>query len=159
VPPLPQKIGKIFSGNFHVKFGHFRAKKHVKLGNFVNYSGKYHKEFGYFDNFSGKNHVKFGHFVNFHTYFSGKNVPPPKLTVSYAYAIAMFELGLPFDPIDDAVCDDICNGSRVIVLTNKQTHTLSETQTDTTENNTTLAARVVTRSSANAEKLRDAAYY
>jgi len=25
------------------------------------------------------NHIKFGHFVNFITYFSGKNVVPPKV--------------------------------------------------------------------------------
>ena len=35
--------------------------------------------------------------------------------------------------------DDISNGSGVIVLTDRQTNT----QTDTTENNSTLAARVI----------------
>jgi len=38
----PPKFGKkIFGGNFYVKFGHFGGKDHVKLGNFVNFSGKY----------------------------------------------------------------------------------------------------------------------
>jgi len=41
VPPL--NSGKNISDNFYVKFGHFSGKNHVKLGNFVNFSGKYHK--------------------------------------------------------------------------------------------------------------------
>ena len=44
-------------------------------------------------------------------------------------------------------CDDIYNGSGVIVFTDKQTDKQTDkrtnTQTDTTENNSTLAARVV----------------
>ena len=44
----PKMCEKILSANFYVKFGHFSAKNHVKLGNFVNFSGKYQK-FGYFD--------------------------------------------------------------------------------------------------------------
>jgi len=47
----PIEFGKKISDNFYVKFGHF----------------------------SGKNDVKCGHFVNFHTYFSAKNVVPPKV--------------------------------------------------------------------------------
>jgi len=80
VPPKNRE--KYFAGNYYVNSGIFRAKNHVKLGNFVNFSGKYHKKFGiFFYNFSGKNHVKFGHFADFNTYFSGKNfVPPLKLT-------------------------------------------------------------------------------
>ena len=35
-----------FSGNFYLKFGHFSGKNHVKLENFVNFSGKYHKNSG-----------------------------------------------------------------------------------------------------------------
>jgi len=31
----PQNLGKYVSGNYCVKFGHFRAKNHVKLVNFV----------------------------------------------------------------------------------------------------------------------------
>jgi len=42
----PQKFGKKISGNFYVKFGHFSGKNHVKLGNFVNFSGKYKKNSG-----------------------------------------------------------------------------------------------------------------
>jgi len=41
-PPQKKNIGKIFSGNFHVKFAHFSGKYHVKFGNFVNFSGIYH---------------------------------------------------------------------------------------------------------------------
>jgi len=37
---------KIIFGQFYVKFGHFRAKNHVKLENFVNFSGKYNKKSG-----------------------------------------------------------------------------------------------------------------
>ena len=39
----PLKFGKkYFSGNYYVKFGHFGAKKHVKFGNFVNFSEKHY---------------------------------------------------------------------------------------------------------------------
>ena len=38
--------GKNFSGNFYVKFGYFSSKNHVKLVNFVNFSGKYNKKSG-----------------------------------------------------------------------------------------------------------------
>ena len=69
---MPPKIReKNFSGNFYVKFGHFSGKNHVKLKDFVNFSGKY-KKIGYFDNFSGNNHVKFGQFVNFSYIFFGQ---------------------------------------------------------------------------------------
>ena len=69
-------------GNYYVKFGHFSGKNHVKLGNFVNFSGKCHKNSGIiFDNFSGKNYIKFGHFVNFsQTFFGQKCRGPLKLT-------------------------------------------------------------------------------
>ena len=41
---VPPKIReKYFAENYYVKFGHFSGKNHVKLGNFVNFSGKYHK--------------------------------------------------------------------------------------------------------------------
>ena len=43
----PLKFGKNWGGdNFYVKFGHFSGKNHVKLGNFVNFSGKYNKDWG-----------------------------------------------------------------------------------------------------------------
>jgi len=45
VPP-PKIREKYFSGNYHIKFGHFRSKNHLKFGNFVNFSGKYHKNSG-----------------------------------------------------------------------------------------------------------------
>ena len=65
-PPQKKKSGKFFSGNYHVKFGHF--------------SGKYHKNSGILIFFSVKNHVKFGRFVNFsYIIFSGKNVVPPNV--------------------------------------------------------------------------------
>ena len=54
----------------------------MKFGNFVNFSGKYHKSSGillFLLIFTGKNLVKFGHFADFNTYFSGKNVVPPKV--------------------------------------------------------------------------------
>jgi len=56
---------KYFSGNSYVKFWHFSAKNHVKFGNFINFSGKYHKNSGIW--------------LIFRTYFSGKNVGPPKV--------------------------------------------------------------------------------
>jgi len=43
-PPPEKKSGKYFSGNYYVKFGHFSGKNHVKVGDFVNFSGKYHKK-------------------------------------------------------------------------------------------------------------------
>ena len=51
---------------------------------------------------------------------------------------AIFEFGLPFDHkmMPGKLRDHISNGSRVIVLTDRQT----KSQTDTTENNSTLAA-------------------
>ena len=67
----PLKFRKnIFSSNFYVKFGHF----------------------------SGENHVKFRHFVNFHTYFSGKNVLPPKVD----------RAPTPMDDTDTALCICLC---------------------------------------------------
>jgi len=55
--------------------------------------------------------------------------------------IAIFELGLVFDHMmmPWKFRDDISNGSRVIVLTDKQTNNHPDTQTDITENSTTLA--------------------
>ena len=44
--PHPKFRGKYISGNYYVKFGYFSGKNHVKLGNFVNFSGKYHKNSG-----------------------------------------------------------------------------------------------------------------
>ena len=45
--PPPLKFGKIFFGQLkNVKFGHFSDKKHVKFGDFVNFSGKYNKNSG-----------------------------------------------------------------------------------------------------------------
>ena len=41
-PPRKKNRGKYFSGNYHVKLGHFSDKCHVKFGNFVTFSGKYH---------------------------------------------------------------------------------------------------------------------
>ena len=73
---LTIKFGKKIFGQFYVKFGHFSGKNHVKLGNFVHFSGNV-IIIRYFDNFSGKNHAKFGQFVNFLYIFSGKNVVPP----------------------------------------------------------------------------------
>jgi len=59
--------GKYFSGNYHVIFGYFSGKNHVKLGNVVN--------------FSGNSHVQFWHFVNFSDIFFGqKCLAPLKLT-------------------------------------------------------------------------------
>ena len=68
---LPKNIReKYFSGNYFVKFGHFfRAKNHVKFGNFVIFSGKYHK-LGHF-------------FIFFHfsyIFFGQKCLAPLKLT-------------------------------------------------------------------------------
>jgi len=81
VPPPPNSGKRFFSGNFYVKFGHFSGKKHVKLGNFVNYSSKYNKNSGILIIFLGKNPVKFGHFVNFSYIFLGQKCPVPlKLT-------------------------------------------------------------------------------
>jgi len=75
------KFGKVFLGSYYlyVKVGRFSGKNHLKFRNFVNFSGKCHKKIGYFYNFSGKNHVKLGHFYFFRTYFSDKNVLPPKV--------------------------------------------------------------------------------
>ena len=74
---VPTKIReKYFSGIYYVKFGHFSGKNHVKFGNFFNFSGKYHKNSG---NFSGKNRINSGILIIFHTFFSGKNVVPPKV--------------------------------------------------------------------------------
>jgi len=53
----PLKFGKKISGNFYVKYGQFSGKNHVKLGNFVNFSGKYNKNSGIVIFFSGKKHV------------------------------------------------------------------------------------------------------
>ena len=64
-PPKKKKTEKFFSGNYYVKFGHFSGKNHVKLGNFVNFSGTRHKNSGIL--------------IFFHTYSSGKNVVPPKV--------------------------------------------------------------------------------
>ena len=36
-PPPQKKSGKIFSGNFHVKFGNFSCKNHVKFGQHFSY--------------------------------------------------------------------------------------------------------------------------
>ena len=37
---MPLKIRETyFSGNYYVKFGHFSGKNHVKLENFVYFSG------------------------------------------------------------------------------------------------------------------------
>ena len=54
----PLKFGKIFSGNYYVKFEHFSGKNHVKFGNFVNFSGTYKIS---------------SILIIFNTYFSGKN--------------------------------------------------------------------------------------
>ena len=62
-PPKKKNPGKNFFGNCYVKFQLFRAKNHVKFGNFVN--------------FSGKNCVKFGHFVNFADIFFGQKCIAP----------------------------------------------------------------------------------
>ena len=43
---MPPKIREKNSGNLYVKFRHFSGKNHVKLGNFVNFSGKYNKNSG-----------------------------------------------------------------------------------------------------------------
>jgi len=64
---------KYFSGNYYVKFGHFSGKNHVKFWNFVNFSGKYHKNLGILIIVQAKI------MLIFHTYFSGKNVLPPKV--------------------------------------------------------------------------------
>jgi len=50
-------------------------------------------------------------------------------------------LGLPFDKMIYALKfrDDICSGSGVIALTDKQADRQAKSQTNTTENNTTLA--------------------
>ena len=41
---MHRKSEKIVFGHYYyVKFGHFSGKNHVKLGNFVNFSGKYLK--------------------------------------------------------------------------------------------------------------------
>jgi len=41
-----EKIGKIFFGQLSCKIRAFSGKYHVKLGNFVNFSGKYNKNWG-----------------------------------------------------------------------------------------------------------------
>jgi len=64
-PPPKKKIGKIFFGQLLCKICAFSGKNHVKFGNFVNFSGKYHKNSGIL--------------IIFDTYFSGKNVMPPKV--------------------------------------------------------------------------------
>ena len=58
---------------------------------------------------------------------------------SRACCKAIFEHGLPFDPrmMPCNFCDDISNSSGVIVLTDRHLDKVS--QTDTAENNTTLA--------------------
>ena len=77
---LTIKFGKKIFGQFYVKFGHFSGKNHVKLGNFVHFSGNV-IIIRYFDNFSGKNHAKFGQFVNFSCIFFGQKCRAPlKLT-------------------------------------------------------------------------------
>ena len=45
MPPPPKIRGKFCRAifGFFVKFGKFSGKNHVKLGNFVNFSGKYNK--------------------------------------------------------------------------------------------------------------------
>jgi len=55
--------------------------------------------------------------------------------------IAIFKLFCPFHHriMPSKLCDDISNGSGVIMLTDRQTNT----QTDTTENNTILTVQVV----------------
>ena len=80
--PPQKKSGKIFFGQLLCKIlTFFRAKNHVKFGNFVNFSGRDHIKFGHFDDVSGKNHVKFGHFVNFSYIFFGQKCRAPlKLT-------------------------------------------------------------------------------
>ena len=64
-PPKKKNREKIFFGQLLCKIRAFFGQNRVK--------------FGYFDNFSGKEDVKFGHFDNFSSYFSGKNVVPPKV--------------------------------------------------------------------------------
>ena len=79
MPPPKKKIGKQFSGNFYGKFGHFSGKNDVKLGNFVNFSGKYHKNSGILIIFRARIMQNSGILLIFYTYFSGKNVVPPKV--------------------------------------------------------------------------------
>ena len=52
-PPLPQKWGQYFSGNYHVQFWEYLPPPQKKKNNKINLV-----------NFLGKYHVKFGHFVN-----------------------------------------------------------------------------------------------
>jgi len=80
-PPPPLKFGKwIFSSNFYVKFGHFSGNNHVKLGNLANFSGKYDKNSNIVIICLTRNMQNSGILLIFHTYFSGKNVAPLKLT-------------------------------------------------------------------------------
>jgi len=44
--PPPLKFGKKIFGQFLCKIRDFSGKNHVKLGNFVNFSGKYNKNSG-----------------------------------------------------------------------------------------------------------------
>ena len=37
-PPPSKKIGKMFFGNYYVKYGHFSGKNLAKFGNFVNFT-------------------------------------------------------------------------------------------------------------------------
>ena len=73
---VSQNSGKLFSGNYCVKFWHFSGKNHAKLGNFVNFSGKYHKNWGTLINLRSRIMYNSGNLLIFHTYISGKNVPP-----------------------------------------------------------------------------------
>ena len=51
--PPPKKNRKNILGHYYVKFGHFVAK-HVKVWNFVNFSGKYTKNSGILITFSAR---------------------------------------------------------------------------------------------------------
>jgi len=76
--PPPLKFGKkIFSVNYHVKFGHFSGKNHAQFGNFVNFSEKYLK-IRVFCYFFGQESCKIRAFCQFFIHiFSGKNAVPP----------------------------------------------------------------------------------
>jgi len=44
---VSQNSGKLFSGNYCVKFWHFSGKNHAKFGNFVNFPANIIKKFRY----------------------------------------------------------------------------------------------------------------
>ena len=79
-PSSPKKSGKYFSGNYYVKFGHFRAKKIMQNSGILLIFRANIIKIQTFWQFFGKNHVTFGHFVNFSDIFRAKMSWPLKLT-------------------------------------------------------------------------------